>query len=331
MRNLDEENKRYHKEIVQELVKYAKKNQEEVFLGIRKNEIHLYVKGGSRFLKYNVMTENAEIDKRYIDNPKNYKFNMKDKLNNGKLYEKLDELKNKVNEYKTKTSKEKEFKQKLIQEINSNSNYYAYDIEYRYNSNNKELNKKCKNELKGKYSQPDLMIISKPNNENKVKIIIGEVKYQCKSFGKKEQGSGIVGHVGKFVSFINLANTDKEIKKDLLNEVKYIMGFYQKNHLITNKKFTKINYDGIELEDGSDALQFCFILGGCNDSIEKSFRKYLGIGDKNAKITVKNSLNKGIYPNKEKMLDFKYFRYDNDFNIKFDFEEGGKKILKEYF
>ena len=340
---------------IQKLAQYAKDYEEDIFLGIRENQIHLYVKGGSRFLRFCTNGDYAYINSRYIyakngklliDGLKveNRKSNTEAKIKIDYILENnmLEKLKQKVEDYE-KNTPEKEFKQKLIQEINTNSDYYAYDIEYRFNSKNKELNKKYIDAIHGKNSQPDLMLISKPV-DNKVEILFCEVKYGKKSFDGGPLGSGIVGHVGKFVNFINIANEYNEIKNDLLTEVKNIMSFYaDKNRgLIKNKNFTNIDYENIELKTGKDAIQFCFILGGCDDKIESLFKNRLGLEGKDIKYNVKKLLNRKenekienedvmYYPKYDEMVDFKYMRYDNKEKIKFDLKNDGKKISKTDF
>lgn len=344
-----------NKERIQKIVKYAKANEKDIFLGIRENQIHLYVKGGSRFLRFCTNGDYAYINSKYIyakngklliDDLKveNRKSNTETKIKIDYILDNnmLDMLKQKVEGYE-KNTPEKEFKQMLIQEINTNSDYYAYDIEYRFNSKNKELNKKYIDAIHGKNSQPDLMLISKPVN-NKIEILFCEVKYGNKSFNGGPLGSGIVGHVGKFVKFINLANKYDEIKEDLLTEVKNIMGFYaDKNQgLIKNKNFADIKYDDIELKPGKDAIQFCFILGGCDDKIESLFKNRLGLEEKDIKYNVKKLLNRKenekienedvmYYPKYDDMVDFKYMRYDSNGRIKFDLKNDGKKISKTDF
>ena len=182
-------------QVVKPFIDFARKNN-DVILGVRNNEMHFYVAGGRFFkLSYYPRLNKFEgyIDENYFNFNSNEKPAKLDELlkkrktdNLDEWLEILEELKEKVEKYQngklgnTTVKAEKIIQQKIMHELNNtNSNYYAYDVEYQlqglndyiYKANNTDKVKNESGNVKTKtLGRADIMVIGKPDNENKITI-----------------------------------------------------------------------------------------------------------------------------------------------------------------
>ena len=278
MRILDKEFKEKFKKEFNPIITYVKNNK-DVFAGIRKNCLDLYVDGGRLLeIKYDSVHKNfvAGIDEKYFDKckkrmPNELKKDSKNYINHQPIkdinswIQILDTLKGVVSDYQNqriknlKTKKrEKILQQKLVHEFNEKSDYFAYDIEYVIEGLTEwvldaNLNPAKSKETK-KYRKPktlgraDIMLISKPVN-NKIKIYFMEVKEGTTAFGgvlgnnsnNESAPSFGSGIVGHFKNNVAIINSARDNKPYIS---KYRKMKYDKNEKYNNSKYyKKIQYE----------------------------------------------------------------------------------------
>jgi len=389
LRTLDKDFELKFKNEFKPLINYVREHK-EIFLAIRNNYINLYVDGGSILkLSFNSITKDCtgEIDLKYftlknipnelrddfnkmqedrkIKNNKNYFHIYKKKVDDIIFWIKLfDEIipivkgfqRNTLGD-KRKTNREKVVQQELIREFNNtNSNYYAYDMEYVIEGLNdwvyyaSPIEGKIAKQKPKTLGRADIMLISVPNN-NKIKIYSMEVKEGTKSFGgvdaaKLSFGSGIVGHLKNNVEIINCARSgetyipeyrneshDKKfyIQQNFLKEISYAMKFYDDNDLINNNNFKgkfKENDKKLSLVDEKDSVELVFFLGGYPKHLLNkigSFENHLGIDGGSARYSVNGLLN-----NKMKdQINLDFLKYTDLFNFKYIKEIKGFEDVKK--
>ncbi len=243
--------------------------------------------------------------------------------------------------------REKIIQQKLVKEFNEKSNYFAYDIEYSMegvsdyvlDSNGKPIKTEKDNYRVKSLGRADIMLISKPIN-NKIKIYSMEIKEGTGALGgvlpnKSENenapsfGSGIAGHLKNNVAIINCARQGKayiikdgkkkfDIRKTLLEEIKYCLHFYNRFKLLKNKNFNHlkdIEIDKLELVEEDNSVELVFFLGNYKYETPSSFENHLGIlGDpeKYSEYAVKKLLNN----KKSDEIDLDYIKYEDLFDFK---------------
>ena len=363
MRILDEKFEEKFANEYKGIIDYVKIH-DEVFLGIRKNYINLYVDGGS-FLKLKYFPRLKKcvgsFDEKYFKDSKVPK--ALQKLNNETVIDindwinLFDILIAQIKKYQNaelnegdenrKIKKEKILQQKLVKEFNQKSEYFAYDIEYSMeglsdyvlDSRRKPLKTENENNRTKSLGRADIMLISKPKN-NKIKIYSMEVKEGIGAFGgvlpnKSENksapsfGSGIAGHLKNNVAIINCARQGKayiikdgkkkfDIRKTLLEEIKYCLHFYNRFKLLKNKNFNHlkdIEIDKLELVEEDNSVELVFFLGNYKYETPSSFENHLGIlGDpeKYSEYAVKKLLNN----KKSDEIDLDYIKYEDLFDFK---------------
>lgn len=97
-----------------------------------------------------------------------------------------------------------------------------------------------------------------------------------------------------------------DIRKQLLDEVKYIMSFYKKFGLINNKCFTDVDYEKLDFGD----VDLIFYLGGYVSN-SKKFEKHLGVYGKNNDSVINlinNNPTEYKYIEKNQIFDFKFYK-----------------------
>lgn len=228
-------NPNFEKELIngkfKKIIDYVK-SQDDVFLGVRKNCIDLYVDGGCFFkLEYGPKKGyRASMDEKYYKTCPNRKPQklcklLKEKQLDDECFEEwfklLPELKKIVKEYQEqklpdiKKKREKILQQKLVHEFNKNSNYFAYDIEYAIEGATDWVKKAngepYKNKKPKTEGRADILLISKPTIDNKISVYFMEVKEGIGAFSgttdKEDEetfGSGIIGHLKNNTKIINL-------------------------------------------------------------------------------------------------------------------------------
>lgn len=384
-----EKNKENFMKVVKPFLDYARK-RDDVFVGVRANELHFYVSGG-RFFKIIYYPKykqfKGEVDINYFEFAKDQKPKTLDKLlkkersdNLDGWYEILDELREKIQKYQYKElgnesiKAEKIIQQKIMHQLNnSDSDYFAYDMEYQlqglndyvYKSDNENvvLNENGREKTKS-LGRADIMIISKPDKDNKVTLYFMEVKHGIGAFGgvnpnEMTFGSGIVGHIKNNLELINKLNGNDNIycsnyrrdhygkkrvseykinvKERLEEEIKAIMNFFKDNKLIKNKNFKEVDYNNIKI---GGAEQVFFLADYIKNSL--TFDRYLGIckdrfkKDDNSKYSVKELLKNDknlidlYFAKPEDMMDFKYIKTNSDYTCdNFDLDIKNYEVIEK--
>lgn len=350
----------------QKIIEYCENNN-DVYLGIRNNALNLYVNGGSFFK----LTKSRKGYKGYIEAKyfKEVSQNLKE-INNkeitdiSKWLDLFDNLKSTVKDYmegklpyNQSVKREKILQQKLIQEFNNNSLYYAYDIEYNLEEINNYVYDADGNILKNKKpatpGRADILLVSKPLN-NKVTIYFMEVKEGIGAFSGVQVhnltfGSGIVGHIKNYVPIINLANSKENyyseyrhdrnqksefnIKEILLTELKEHMKLYNNFNLIKNKNFQNIDWDLVQVEK----VEFVLFLGNYQNKKIGSLENHLGIRGGKSPYSVKKLLDNKLkniinldYIKKEEMIEFKVCKEEKTYQeYNFNLDINSYEIIKK--
>lgn len=232
------------------IIDYVKENKHEVFLGIRKNKISLYVNGGKFF---NVEETVKETEKGYLASFNSDSYikdekleNLKKKIqniNNKNLDKKtiplwkdvLDELKDIVSShmFKHKTGKgNQSYKEKILQQklalAFNNQNvypYFTYDIEYNIESLNDYYYKKDGTPDKSRephtLGRMDNMMIGIDEN-NQLTLYLMEIKngmnaITTTNLNSKSQkqnyesfGNGIIGHINLYMTIIKYIKSGED-------------------------------------------------------------------------------------------------------------------------
>ena len=202
--------------IKSDLYKFYLKNKHELIIGVRNNYLNLYYNCDSiAKIKYIRGSIICEIDKYYLDGRH---YDSKDKakhyvITQNEIIRNYKKIKKHSN---TKTTPEKKAQSKLfiLNNENSNSNWYCFDVEYVKAFNNQTEKNKAK--LNGRF---DIIAISK-TTPHKVALI--ELKYGNAAIGGK---SGIFKHVSDFSKFCDLKFYDKHLKSEIieiLQSLKYL-------------------------------------------------------------------------------------------------------------
>ena len=245
--------------------------------------------------------------------------------------------------------REKMIQQKLVKEFNEKSNYFAYDIEYSMegvsdyvlDSNGKPIKTEKDNYRVKSLGRAD-MILNQMFLElyNKIKIYSMEVKEGTGALGgvlpnKSENenapsfGSGIAGHLKNNVAIINCARKGIEyvakdgkkkfdIRKTLLEEIKYCLHFYNRFEILKNENFNKLTDDEInkiELVNEENSVELVFFLGNYKYKEPSSFENHLGILG-NPKDYSEYAVKKLLNNKKSDEIDLDYIEYDKLFDFK---------------
>lgn len=193
--------------IKSDLYKFYFKNKHELIIGVRNNYLNLYYNCDSiAKIKYTRGSIRCVIDKYYLDG-KHYSRKKKEKhyvINQSQIINQYKDIKKNSN---AKATKEKEAQSKLfiLNNGNSNSNWYCIDVEYVKAFNNQA--EKDNANFNGRF---DIIAISK-TNPHRVALI--ELKYGKKAIGGK---SGIYKHVMDFNNFMANNFFDMHLKQQII-------------------------------------------------------------------------------------------------------------------
>ncbi len=180
--------------IKSDLYRFYTENKHELIIGVRNNYLNLYYNCDSiAKIKYTKGSIVCEIDKYYLDG-KHYDSKGKEKhyvISQNKIIKQYNDIKINSN---AKATQEKEAQAKLVilNNENSNSNWYCLDVEYVKAFNNQYEKEKAN--FNGRF---DIIAISK-NKPHRVALI--ELKYGNKAIGGT---SGIYKHIDDFIKFID--------------------------------------------------------------------------------------------------------------------------------
>jgi len=190
-----------------DLYKFYLKNNHELIIGVRNNYLNLYYNCDSiAKIKHTKGDIVCEIDKYYLDG-KHYNSKAREKhfrISQNKIIEKYSDIKN---HSETKTTPEKKIQSKLfiLNNQNSNSNWYCIDLEYVKAFRNKD--EKDKANFNGRF---DIIAISKVKP---YKIALIELKYGNGAIGGT---SGIYKHVKDFIKFIDKKYFEQHLKQEII-------------------------------------------------------------------------------------------------------------------
>ena len=193
--------------IKSDLYKFYLKNKHELIIGVRNNYLNLYFNCDSiAKIKYTRGSIRCEIDKYYLDG-KHYSSNDKEKhyvINQNQIINQYKDIKKHSN---AKATQEKVAQSKLfiLNNENSNSNWYCIDVEYVKAFKNQT--EKDNANFNGRF---DIIAISK-SNPHRVALI--ELKYGNKAVGGK---SGIYKHVRDFNKFMDKDFFDRHLKQEII-------------------------------------------------------------------------------------------------------------------
>lgn len=195
-----------------ELYKLYEDHKDELFIGVRNNYLNLYYNCDSiAKIKYKKRDKkiDCEIDKYYLDG--NH-YNSKDKDKRFKIepkdiciqYEKIKEYSNK----KATTEKKAQSKLVLLNNENSQSNWFCIDVEYAKSFNNKAEKKEA--DFNPRF---DIITLSKMKPH---KVALIELKYGSSAIGGK---SGIYKHVEDFCKFCEKGYFEQQLKQEIVEIV----------------------------------------------------------------------------------------------------------------
>ena len=250
------------------------KNDESVFLGVRKNLVDLYVNGGCFFTieKTSKSFKGKFNIKGYGNYLNNYSSTTYLKVKNisNKILDNttIDEWKNVMDDlkkavatyreehYRQGTTKNAVDREKILQQKlalafnNSDSEYYTYDIEYNieglkeyvFDVDTEIIAREIKAQELGRI---DNMVIEIKNNK-KVNIYLMEVKEGLNSIKTMDKqtklyGQGLIGHVNSYMKIIDKVKKNEE---------------FFSNYLFYKGKKAKFNFREILMEDVKSVMSF---------------------------------------------------------------------------
>ena len=194
-----------------ELYKLYEEHKDELFIGVRNNYLNLYYNSDSiAKVTYTGKEIKCEIDRYYLEG-KHYSSEdkgKKEKVEPIEIYNQYEVIKK--NSDKTKSDEKKaQSKLVLLNNQNTDSNWFCVDIEYIRQYNNQEEKK-----LAGFNARFDIIALSK---EKPHRVALIELKYGKKALGGE---SGIYKHVSDFYKFQEKGVFDSHLKHEILEIVK---------------------------------------------------------------------------------------------------------------
>lgn len=194
-----------------ELHKLCKENGNDTLIAVRNNYINVYYNCDSiSKVKFKSGTICCEIDKYYLDG-KHYKSNDKEKSfkTDAKLISDEFETIKKNSSNKSTDEKKAQSKLVLLNNSNSNSNWYCIDVEYVKQFKNQ--NERNESGFNGRF---DIIAVSK-STPHRVALI--ELKYGAGSMGGK---SGVFKHVKDFLKFKENKYFEDHLKSEMIEIIK---------------------------------------------------------------------------------------------------------------
>lgn len=304
------------------IVDYVK-NHPDVFLGIRKNRINLYVHNGSLFQleeykneyypyvnpKYLAPDYDDEAElRRFLDQHNNCngegKANHSKPMKEGSIWiEMLPKLHAVVKSYQEgkhgpKTVHREEIvQQKLYHAINQeHNNMFALDLEYNIEGISDYQKDDDDNSLEKKQTPGRIdMVVLSLLDQRRLKVYYMEVKVGSSSLGgvsADSYGAGIAGHLHRFLPLIHRIEHDFLYSKTckirprevLLTDIRHLLNAYlQLGFLHRKPQYETLDFESMEIEK----VELVLYLAGY-DSTRKhgSFENHLGIGGGESKRSV---------------------------------------------
>ena len=188
-------------------------HKDELFIGVRNNYLNLYYNCDSiAKIKYKKRDKkiDCEIDKYYIDG-KHYNSKDKEKrykIEQKEIFKQYEVIKMHSN-YKATPEKKAQSKLVLLNNENSDSNWFCIDVEYVIAFNNKA--EKNKADFNGRF---DIIALSKMKPH---KVALIELKYGSGAIGGT---SGIYKHVEDFSKFCDKGYFEGQLKQEIIEIVK---------------------------------------------------------------------------------------------------------------
>jgi len=196
-----------------ELYKLWGEHKDELFIGVRNDYLNLYYNCDSiAKIKYKKLDKkiDCEIDKYYIDG-KHYNSKDKEKrykIEQKEIFNQYEDIKMNSND-KATPEKKAQSKLVLLNNENSDSNWFCIDVEYVKAFNNKA--ERNKEDFNGRF---DIIALSKMKPH---KVALIELKYGSGAIGGT---SGIYKHVKDFSKFCKKGYFEGQLKQEIIEIVK---------------------------------------------------------------------------------------------------------------